>query len=229
MEPASTFMYSQHHIKAVDLATDSGSTSNMSISVMTSISEQDEHGVPVEDDCPDYDSVVDRRQEAFPWQLPISVLIFQSSSNGDYLNSHDDSRSSINFLPRALKGMSMISSERHMSSGSSRRNPRPLPRHERYIYTYRLLANAAPLHFMISCAKYPHDFSHIYSTSKLIRSVEPENGKPKPGKYTFRLSLKTNGIERSLGEPTTRTLRVDPRQLNFVVLYVNNNLGLSCD
>ena len=158
------FMYSQHHIKAVSLATDSGSTSNMSISVMTSISEQDERGVSLEDDCPDYDAVVDRRQETFPWQLPISVLIFQSSLNGHYLNSHDDSRSSINSLPRALKGMS-ISSERHMSSGSSRQNPRPLPRHERYIYTYRLLANAAPLHFMISCAKYPFHpwFFSIYN------------------------------------------------------------------
>jgi hypothetical protein len=54
----------------------------------------------------------------------------------------------------------------------------------------------------------------------LLRSVEPDTGKPRPGKYTFRLSLKTNGIERSLCEPTTRILRVDPRQLNFVVLYV---------
>lgn len=48
-------------------------------------------------------------------------------------------------------------------------------------------------------------------------SVEPLNGRPIPGKYTFRLSLKTNGIERSLCEPTTRILAVDPRQLEFVV------------
>jgi len=92
-----------------------------------------------------------------------------------------------------------------MSSSSSRRNPRPLPRHERYIYTYRLLANAAPLQFMIS--------------------VEHDTGKPKHGKYTFRLSLKTNGIERSLGEPTTRILRVDPRQLNFVVFMFPGKAG----
>jgi hypothetical protein len=124
---------------------------------MTSISEQDEHGVPLEDDCPVYDVAVDSRQETFPYQF----LIFQSVSNGHYLNPHDDSRSSINSLPRALKAMS-ISSERHMpSSALSRRNPRPLPRHERYIYTYRLLANAAPLHFMISCANYLHDFAPI--------------------------------------------------------------------
>jgi len=152
----------------------------MSISLMTSISERDEHGVLLNDaDCPDYNAVVNRRL------------------NAHYLNSHDDSRSSIDSLPRALKSMSMTS-ERHISSGSPPRNPRPLPRHERHIYTYRLLANAAPLHFMIS--------------------VERDTGKPKPGQYIFRLSLKTNGIERSLGEPTTRTLKVDPRHLNFVVL-----------
>ena len=84
---------------------------------------------------------------------------FQSSLNTHYLTSLDDSRST---LPRALKGMSITSErhERHMSSDSSRRNPRPLPRHERYIYTYRLLANGAPLHFLISCANQPliYDF-----------------------------------------------------------------------
>ncbi|KAF8806256.1 hypothetical protein BYT27DRAFT_7103255 [Phlegmacium glaucopus] len=90
-------------------------------------------------------------------------------------------------------------------ASSSRRVPRPLPRHERYIYTYRLLANGTPIHFMIS--------------------VEPESGKPRPGKYAFRLSFKANGIERSLGEPTTRTLKVDPRQLNFVVFMFPGKLG----
>jgi hypothetical protein len=153
--------------------------------------------------------------------LSISVFseiltLFKSSLNAHYLNSLDDSRST---LPRALKSMS-IASERHMSSDSSRRNPRPLPRHERYIYTYRLLANGAPLHFLISCANNRPFMAS--DSSVFLRSVEPDNGKPRPGKYTFRLSLKTNGIERSLGEPTTRLLRVDPRQLNFVVLYVNN-------
>ncbi|KAF8961115.1 hypothetical protein BDZ97DRAFT_1905651 [Flammula alnicola] len=82
-------------------------------------------------------------------------------------------------------------------SSVSRRQPRPLPRHERYVYTYRLAANNTPMQFLIS--------------------VEPESGKPKPGKYTFRLSFKANGIERALGEPTTRTLRVNPRELDFVV------------
>ncbi|KAF8165691.1 hypothetical protein B0H34DRAFT_649658 [Crassisporium funariophilum] len=97
--------------------------------------------------------------------------------------------------------------DRHASISNSRRHgqPRPLPRHERYVYTYRLLANNTPLQFMIS--------------------VEPESGKPKPGKYTFRLSFKANGIERPLSEPATRTLKVDPRQLEFVVFIFP---GKSC-
>ncbi|KAJ3516814.1 hypothetical protein NLJ89_g889 [Agrocybe chaxingu] len=85
----------------------------------------------------------------------------------------------------------------HHHSSPSRRQPRPLPRHERYVYTYRLLANNTPIQFMIS--------------------VEPESGKPKPGKYTFRLSFKANGIERKLCEPESRKLKVDPRHLDFVV------------
>jgi len=48
-------------------------------------------------------------------------------------------------------------------------------------------------------------------------SVEPESGKPRPGKYTFRLSFKANGIERSIAEPTTRFLTVNPQALDFVV------------
>ena len=112
-----------------------------------------------------------------------------------------------------------MTSERHMGSDASRRNPRPLPRRERYIYTYRLVANGAPLHFLISWAKTPLA-APLFDSSEFLHSVEPDTRRPSPGKYSFRLSLKTNGIERSLCEPTTRILRVDPRQLNFVVLYV---------
>ncbi|TFK43887.1 hypothetical protein BDQ12DRAFT_596679 [Crucibulum laeve] len=80
----------------------------------------------------------------------------------------------------------------------SRRPSRPLPRHhERYLYTYRLLAGATPLQFIIS--------------------VEPESGRPRAGNYTFRLSFRANGIERPLAEPIIRKLKVDPRQLEFVV------------
>lgn len=145
-------MYAQQHITGVDLASDSGST-NMSISVMTSISEQNER-VSLDDDCPDYDAVVNRKQVSdrrFYNPLFLTPVFSKHSLNARYLTSLqvDDSRSS---LPRTLKGMA-LSSERHMSSDASRRNPRPLPRLERYIYTYRLVANGAPLHFLISCAK----------------------------------------------------------------------------
>ena len=72
MEPAFLLqMYAQtHHLKGVGLASDSGSPS-MSVSVMTSISERNE-GVPLNDDCPDYDAVVNKRQDSFPkfpWQF----------------------------------------------------------------------------------------------------------------------------------------------------------------
>ena len=53
-------MYAQQHIKGVDRASDSGSP-NMSISVMTSISEQSER-VSFDDNCPDYDAVVNKKQ-----------------------------------------------------------------------------------------------------------------------------------------------------------------------
>ncbi|PPQ67596.1 hypothetical protein CVT25_012090 [Psilocybe cyanescens] len=94
----------------------------------------------------------------------------------------------------------------YKSVSTTRRPLRPLPQHERYVYTYRLVANNAPMQFMIS--------------------VEPESGKAKPGKYTFRLSLKANGIERSLSEPTTRNLKVDPRKLDFIVFIFPGKSGL---
>ena len=58
--------------------------------------------------------------------------------------------------------------------------------------------------------------------------VEPESGKPRPGKYTFNLSFKANGIERPLCEPTVRTLKVDPRKLDFAVLCVVEASPLTC-
>jgi len=61
---------------------------------------------------------------------------------------------------------------------------------------------------------------------EFLISVEPDSGKPKPGKYTFRLSFKTNGIERSLGEPTTRNLNADPRKLEFIVFIFPGKSGL---
>ncbi|KAF8625273.1 hypothetical protein AX15_005469 [Amanita polypyramis BW_CC] len=78
-----------------------------------------------------------------------------------------------------------------------RRLPRPLQRNERYVYTYNLVASSTPLQFIIS--------------------VEPSSGRPTSGKYKFKLSLRTNGVERSLCEPVELTLTVDPRQLAFIV------------
>lgn len=69
-------MYTRH-IKALSLATDSGSP-NMSISVMTSISEQDEHGVRLDDaDCPHYDTVVNRLV-SFPWPFTDCSYLLKS-------------------------------------------------------------------------------------------------------------------------------------------------------
>ncbi|KAJ7222691.1 hypothetical protein C8J57DRAFT_1440281 [Mycena rebaudengoi] len=48
-------------------------------------------------------------------------------------------------------------------------------------------------------------------------SVEPSTGRPSPGKYTFRLSLKVNDVERPIGEPASLLLGVDPRTLEFAV------------
>ena len=70
-------MYAQsRHIRGADLASDSGSP-NVSISMMTSISEQNEGGVPLDDDCPDYDAVVNKRQElSFFFPCAIFTLIY---------------------------------------------------------------------------------------------------------------------------------------------------------
>ncbi|KAF5387620.1 hypothetical protein D9615_000711 [Tricholomella constricta] len=73
----------------------------------------------------------------------------------------------------------------------------PLLKRERYLYTYNLLAPGTPLQFLIS--------------------VEPMSGKSFPGKCTFRLSFRANGIERSICEPVVFRLHVDPRRLDFAV------------
>lgn len=82
-------------------------------------------------------------------------------------------------------------------SSTSRPPSDPPIRRERYLYTYSLLAASTPLQFLIT--------------------VEPVSGKPEPGEYTFKLSFRANGVERSLGEPIIRRLHVDPRSLNFAV------------
>ena len=69
-----SYMYAQsHHLKGAGLASDSGSPS-MSISVLTSISEQNER-VSLDDDCPDYDAVVNKRQDSFS-HGNLSIYVF---------------------------------------------------------------------------------------------------------------------------------------------------------
>ncbi|KAJ7898584.1 hypothetical protein B0H14DRAFT_3424381 [Mycena olivaceomarginata] len=48
--------------------------------------------------------------------------------------------------------------------------------------------------------------------------VEPSNSKPTPGKYTIRLLLKIDDVERPIRERVSLRLSVDLRKLNFVVL-----------
>ncbi|KAF7335272.1 hypothetical protein MSAN_02337900 [Mycena sanguinolenta] len=82
---------------------------------------------------------------------------------------------------------------------------------QRYLYTYTMLAAGAPLTFLLS--------------------VEPANGKPTPGKYTIRLSLKADDVERPIGEPVSLRLSVDPRNLEFAVFLFpgkNNVLPVGC-
>ncbi|KAF8125233.1 hypothetical protein K438DRAFT_1892162 [Mycena galopus ATCC 62051] len=68
---------------------------------------------------------------------------------------------------------------------------------QRYLYTYNMVVDSAPLAFLLS--------------------VEPSSGKPTPGKYTIRLSLRADDVERPIGEPFSLRLSVDPRKLEFVV------------
>ncbi|KAF8076758.1 hypothetical protein FPV67DRAFT_431212 [Lyophyllum atratum] len=100
-------------------------------------------------------------------------------------------------------------SEESVAPLSIRRPSPPLLKRERYVYTYKLLADATPLQFMIS--------------------VEPVSGKPSPGRYTFTLSLKANGIQRAMCEPVVMRLSVDPRQLDFVVfIFPGKSIPVGC-
>lgn len=51
-----------------------------------------------------------------------------------------------------------------------------------------------------------------------VHSVEPASGKPNPGKYKFRLSLKVDKVERPLEDVVSLNLLVDPKNLEFIVL-----------
>ncbi|TFK71995.1 hypothetical protein BDN72DRAFT_764004 [Pluteus cervinus] len=79
-------------------------------------------------------------------------------------------------------------------------------RYERYLYTYNMLLGTTPLQFLIS--------------------VEPASSKHARGKVSFHLSLKANGVERPIGEPTTMNLSLDPKALDFVIFAFPGNPSL---
>ncbi|GLB34164.1 hypothetical protein LshimejAT787_0110480 [Lyophyllum shimeji] len=102
-------------------------------------------------------------------------------------------------VSRSNSNATTASTNVHWPSSEESVAPLSITHHkrERYVYTYNLLADATPLQFMIS--------------------VEPASGKPSAGNCTFRLSVKANGIERVICDPTVLKLFVDPRHLDFVV------------
>jgi len=80
-----------------------------------------------------------------------------------------------------------------------------------------MVAGGTPLQFVISCAG--PIFANISAVAdSLSPRVDPESGRAVPGKCTFRLAMKVNGVEKELDEPTSRIVKMDPRQLEFVVL-----------
>ncbi|KAK0461683.1 uncharacterized protein EV420DRAFT_1266585 [Desarmillaria tabescens] len=99
---------------------------------------------------------------------------------------------------------SLLSSSLNDRPPSARRATRHA--HERYEYAYNVYAGSAQMQFIIS--------------------VEPVHGTPTPGKFTLSLSLKVNKMSRSLAEPVTLKLSVDPRQLNFAVFLVPGKTSL---
>jgi len=113
-----------------------------------------------------------------------------TSSSVHWSSAFDDPSARLGSV--SSPGVASISAH---SSSRSRRSPRSRP--ERYLYTYNLVAGSAPCQFLIS--------------------VEPASGKPTPGKYTFRLSIKVHDVERPLGESIYLRLSVDPRSLDFAV------------
>ncbi|PPQ63143.1 hypothetical protein CVT24_005783 [Panaeolus cyanescens] len=132
---------------------------------MSSVSQLDKpRRAPYDDDCPDYEAVISRSNSN-------GTSTYSSRFSDNHSRSVTTPLKCVAKVTAAAKPVVML----ERSDTSVSRRPRPLPRHERYVYTYKLLANGTPLQFLIS--------------------VEPESGKPTHGKCTFRLSFKANGIE----------------------------------
>ncbi|KAF7294129.1 hypothetical protein HMN09_01141300 [Mycena chlorophos] len=167
---------------------------------------------PVDDDdagLPDYNSAMAiRRSNTGTSSRSYTTSAGSSSSSHDATHWRSPSGSSPSLVyPRRLP--TPISKTSPPPRAASTPPIRTKP--ERYIYAYSLVAAGAPLKFIVS--------------------VEPQTGKPVPGKYIFRLSLKVHDVERQLGEPTTLRLSVDPRALDFAVFLFpgkRNVLPVNC-
>ncbi|KAK2465942.1 hypothetical protein APHAL10511_001583 [Amanita phalloides] len=129
----------------------------------------------------------------------MSVMNGSTATNDEVCPDYDSATSSIRsgssashrrWLPQTPPPIDRQKSSAH-------RMPGPLQRNERYVYTYNLVAAGIPLQFLIS--------------------VDPLSGYSTTGKYKFKLSIRTHGVERPLCEPTELGLSIDPRQLTFVV------------
>jgi hypothetical protein len=73
----------------------------------------------------------------------------------------------------------------------------PTLRRETYLHSYDLKIGAVPAQFLIL--------------------VEPSISGSNPGKCRFHLSLRINGITRTICEPVDMHVRVDPKWIEFVV------------
>ncbi|KAJ7098606.1 hypothetical protein B0H15DRAFT_583477 [Mycena belliarum] len=144
--------------------------------------------------CPDYNVAVSRSNTTTTTTSGYSDSSGSTESSVHWTSPFDAPRS-----PPPLRSFVTHSQLRRATTSPTNPLPSPPPllRPERYVYTYSLLAAGAPLKFYIS--------------------VEPSNGKPAPGNYTFRLSLKVNEVERPIGDSVSLRLSVDPRQLEFSV------------
>ncbi|KAK7062304.1 hypothetical protein R3P38DRAFT_693584 [Favolaschia claudopus] len=156
-----------------------------------------------EEVCPDYHTATSLRRSVTV--TTTRTTSSEGSANSGRSASHnvhwhspsDTSRSS----PTLRSSSSHAQLRRTASTRTSPSHPLPtLPLRigpQRYIYTYTMLISGAPLAFLLS--------------------VEPSHGKPTPGKYTIRLSLKVDDVERPIGEPISLRLSVDPRKLDFAI------------
>lgn len=85
----------------------------------------------------------------------------------------------------------------------------------RFIRTFSLIADQTPMLFMIA-----YVISRRYKsppTLTFIQSVTPVQGKM--NHYTFSLSWKAGGVHRSICQPVTLKLTLNPRQLTYNVLW----------